>query len=61
MTDDDDIGGAKIDGLVRLAKWLGINVDYRPRENIGAYRWRIGRAIQREEKRLRRMPKEKKS
>lgn len=59
MIDDDDITQAPIDGLIRLATWLDLKVEPREGESPAQHRWRVARAIQREEKRLARQPKPK--
>ncbi len=57
MIDDDDIRNAPMNGLIRLAISLGIEVKVRQDETPGQHRWRIGRAVQRAEKRIAKMPK----
>lgn len=62
MINDHNVADAPIDGLVRLARWLGLTEpDGRETETEAQHRWRIGRAIQREEKRLERLPRSRRN
>lgn len=47
----------RIEAIVRLARWLKLDVGQKNDETDAQYRWRIGRSILREQKKLQRQPK----
>lgn len=58
LLSDDDLRAASLDGLTRLATWLGV-APPGPWPSDGARRHALVTAIQRAEARLRKMPRER--
>jgi hypothetical protein len=58
LLDQDELRRAPIEGLVRLAQFMGLRV-HGSKAMPGAYRHALVQAIMREEKRLARAPKAK--
>jgi hypothetical protein len=60
LLDDDEVArDAPFAGLVRLATWLGCLPKRKALDTDREYRMRVVRSIQRHEKHLRRLPKDK--